>query len=65
VQKQEYQHNTYDQVLEYLSDALQIVERLEPPDDLRAALFVQACGLFSAKQIVFEQMPALSALTRQ
>jgi hypothetical protein len=65
VQKQEYQHNTPEQVRDYLREALAIVDELDPPDELRAALFVQAVGLLSAKQIVFEQMPALTSLIRQ
>lgn len=47
----EFHHNSAEQVREYLSEALAIVNDLELSDDLRGPAFVQAVGLLSAKQI--------------
>lgn len=55
----EYPHNTERQVHDYLTKALTLVAELDPPDDLRGAVFVKAVDLYSAKQITVEQvMPA-------
>jgi hypothetical protein len=51
----EYANNTPEQVREYLSDALEVLDALEVPEDLRVAAFNLAVNLFSAKQIMLEQ----------
>jgi hypothetical protein len=43
--------NTPAEAIEYLADALAVVEALTPPDDLRVAVFVKAAELTSAKQV--------------
>lgn len=58
----EYAHNTDEQVREYLQAALAVVADLELTDDLRVPAFIKAVDLFAAKQIVYEQAPALAAL---
>lgn len=67
INKQEVQHNTYDQVEHYLAQALSMVETLDPPSDLREIAFQQAVTLLAAKQIMLEQMqgaPLLNSLPR-
>lgn len=54
--KTEMPHNTPEQVREYLSAALELTEDLDPPADLRTAVFVKAADLFAAKQITVEQV---------
>lgn len=49
-------NNTPEQVREYLSGALEVVDELGPPDDLRVATFQTAANLLSAKQVVAEQI---------
>lgn len=51
----EHQHNTPDQVKQYLEQALAIVAELELADDLRVPAFTKAVDLVAGKQIVFEQ----------
>jgi hypothetical protein len=58
----EYQNNTPEQVEKYLEDALILTEKLAPPDDLRVAVFENAVRMFSAKQIVMEQVNPMMAL---
>lgn len=55
VSKNEYHHNTREQVVEYVTIALNIVEELDPPSDLREIAFSKALDMISAKQIVMEQ----------
>lgn len=50
----EFQHNTPEQVQEYLAEALRIVDELELADDLRVPAFVKAVDLVAAKQITIE-----------
>lgn len=50
----EQPHNTPEQVREYLREALEVVDELGPPDDLRVACFTKAADLLSAKQIMLE-----------
>lgn len=54
----ERQHNTPAQIREYLRDALAVVEELEPPDDLRVAVFTKAAELAAAKQVTGEAIVA-------
>lgn len=51
----EIPNNTPEQVLDYLTSALVLVEQLDPPSDLREIVFEKACDLYSGKQIVAEQ----------
>jgi hypothetical protein len=55
----ERQHNTPEQIREYLREALDVVDELDPPDDLRVSAFVKAAELAAAKQVTGEAiMPA-------
>lgn len=51
-----YHHNTPAEVRAYLQGALEIVDELEPPEDLRVPLFVQAATLLAGKQVFYEQV---------
>ena len=62
--KREFRHNTDEQVAEFLRKAADLVDDLGLPDDLREAAFVQAVGLFSARQIVFEQVQPMGTIMR-
>jgi hypothetical protein len=55
VTRQEIPNNTPEQVRDYLLQALQLVEEIEPPTDLREAVFAQAAQLISGKQVVLMQ----------
>lgn len=59
MRRTEQQHNTAEQVEEYLAEALRVVESLDVPDALREVAFAKAVDLFSSKQVFFEQSPAL------
>lgn len=48
-------NNTPAEVEGFLSAALDLVEELGPPDDLREAFFVKAVDLLAGKQILWEQ----------
>ena len=52
----EYPHNTDEQVREYLTKALELVDDLDPAGDLRQAVFVKATEFYAAKQILMEQV---------
>jgi uncharacterized protein YejL (UPF0352 family) len=58
----EYANNTPEQVEQYLTDALALTDKLAPPDDLRVAVFENAIRMFSAKQIVMEQVSPTMAM---
>ena len=66
--RQEYPHNTPEQIEGYARMAKETAERIfEHPEDVRAVL-PTLIGLYSAKQIVFEQAapsPLLQGLMRQ
>ena len=51
----EHQHNTPEQVKQYLETALAIVAEIEVSDDLRRPCFEKAVDLVAGKQITFEQ----------
>jgi len=51
----EVPNNTPEQVRGYIEDAITLVELLEPPQDLREAVFTVAANLLSGKQILMEQ----------
>lgn len=55
----EIPHNSPEQIEDYLRSALELVERLEVPDDLRVAAFTKAVDLFASKQLLLEQAPPL------
>lgn len=57
---QEHQHNTPGQVQEYVSAALALVETLDPPDDLRVAVFTKAAELYAGKQVFVEPPTSLA-----
>lgn len=68
MQRQEYRHHTDEQIEEYARKALALVELLDPPSVLRAAVYEQAVAMYGAKQIVFEQVAPMAhglALPRQ
>ncbi len=52
----ELPHNTPEQVREYITSALALVDDLDPPGDLRQAVFVKAVEFYSAKAITVEQI---------
>lgn len=64
MRSQEYPHNTREQVERYLTDALQLVVELEPPDDLRGICLSKAVDLLSSKQIMYEQPPSALSLAQ-
>jgi len=53
--QREFMHNTREQAEEYLAGALEIVDALGPPDDLRVAFFTKAVDLLAGKNVVLEQ----------
>ena len=55
MQRTEHQHHTPEQVRGYLREALEIVDELDTPGDLRQIAFGKAVELLSGKQIFFEQ----------
>jgi hypothetical protein len=56
VRRTEMQHNTRDQVKQYLADAAAIVAELELDGDLKVPAFEKAVDLCAGKQITFEQI---------
>ena len=62
--KREFWHNTDEQVRDFIARAAGIVDELGLPDDIREAAFVQAVGLLSARQIVFEQVAPMGTIMR-
>lgn len=54
---QEIRIHTDEQVGEIIDRALEQAERVTVPEDLREAVFVQACGVFAQKQVQYEQLP--------
>lgn len=59
MQRQEIPNNTDDQVQDYVCKALSLVHELDPPSDLRASVFEQACQMYAGKQIVMTQPQAV------
>jgi hypothetical protein len=55
MQRHEFPHNTPEQVEAYVIAALNLVNDLDPPQDLRASVFNQACALLASKQVVMQQ----------
>jgi hypothetical protein len=60
MQRQELPNNTIEQVKQYVQDALTLTETIDPPDDLRAAVFTAAVNLIASKQIVMQQPQPLA-----
>lgn len=56
LQKREIQNYTPEEVREHVVAALNLTAELDPPTALAEAVFVQAVGLYSGKQIIVEQM---------
>ncbi len=54
--RREEQHNTDEQVAKYVRKALDLLDELAVADDLRPHVFTLACNLYSAKQIIVEQV---------
>jgi intracellular sulfur oxidation DsrE/DsrF family protein len=54
----EVAHYTKQQAEEHLRDALDLVDKVGPPDDLRVVTFGKAVEMLSQKQIVVEQLAA-------
>jgi hypothetical protein len=58
----EFPHNTPQQAEEYIRGALELVEKVQPPEDLREVAFGKAVDLLSSKQIVYEQPAVVPGL---
>lgn len=56
----EIQHNTDEQVRDYLTKALALTEELDPPEDLRQLCFAKAADLYTSKTIMAQQPPAIA-----
>lgn len=56
VRYNERPNNTPEQIRAYLREALDVVDELGPPDDLRVACFTKAADLAAGKQITMEQV---------
>lgn len=54
--KSEIVHNSDEQVREYVTKALALVDELDVPDDLRITAFERACNLYASKQVTIEVM---------
>ena len=54
---QELQHNTHEQTVSYLCEALAAVREAEIPEHLEVAAFTKALDLCAAKQIFVQQPP--------
>jgi hypothetical protein len=52
----EQHYNTREQVIEYLSAALVVVDEVGVPDELLVVAFVKAVDLLAAKQVTVEQI---------
>lgn len=64
MRKIEYHLSTDEQVEAFTRKALALVEDIDPPQDLRASVFAAAVGLYSGRQVVFEQVGGLMAIPR-
>lgn len=60
--REEYHHNTPEQIEGYLRMAVQAVEAVGVPDDLRETAYAKAVDLFAAKQIILQQPAAIAGL---
>lgn len=69
MRRTEIPNNTPEQVMAYVRAALVVLEEVDPPADLREAVFTASVGLISGKQIMMEQpqpvdLGALRGLSR-
>lgn len=55
MQRQDILHNSDAEVEEITTKALNLVHDLDPPKDLRAAVFTQACQMYASKQILLTE----------
>jgi hypothetical protein len=62
--RHEIMNYTLEQVRGHLADALELVSELEPAEELRPSVFVQAVSLLAQKQIVVEQVAPPLGLPR-
>jgi hypothetical protein len=62
---QKLRTNTRDEVAEDLEAALELVVELDPPDDLRVAVFTEAARLLSHRTLVQEAPAPSVALTAE
>lgn len=58
----EHAHNTPEQIGDYITSALELVEALEVADDLRVAVFTKAVDLFASKSVTVEHVQPAGAL---
>lgn len=58
MRRTEQQHNTREQVKQYIETAAAIVSELELDGDLKVPAFEKAVDLCAGKQITFEQVAA-------
>lgn len=61
ITKRELENYTREQVADCIRGALELVDELQPPAELRAAAFTEASRLLSSKQVVLEQAPSAIA----
>ena len=54
----QHHHHTDDEVERYCEKAVELVERLDVPDELKAVVLAQAVTLYSAKQVFYTQEDA-------
>lgn len=52
MERLEVRTHSDDQILDAVMFGLAMVENVDPPDELRVAVFTKAADMFSAKQIV-------------
>lgn len=64
ITRQEVYNYTPEQVETHIADAINLVDALEVPADLRSAAFVQACALLSGKQVLLQETGAAMDLSR-
>lgn len=59
MRKIELVHNEPEQVKLYLEAALELVEAVDPPSDLRELFFAKAVDLLSSKTVQYEQVAGM------
>jgi hypothetical protein len=55
MQRQDILHNSDEEVADNIAKALLLVIELDPDEDLRAAVFTQACQMYASKQILLTE----------
>jgi hypothetical protein len=53
--RQEHYHHSAAQVRSYLTEALKVIDDVDPPEELRQVSFLKACDWLAAKSIVEAQ----------